>query len=105
MIFEKFLEALSSYEKDHLLSLLKNDERIRLEDFRKLVELNKTTIDVWVSFKFSNKLRDTIANHYAIKGYCLSEDFLKSIDNYELKTIRNLGPKSISEYNEWRPKY
>jgi hypothetical protein len=104
MILEKFVEALSSYEKEHLLSLLKNDERIKQEELRKLIETNKTTIDVWADFKFSTRLRDIIALHFAKECVCLNDEHLKCIDNKDLKRIRNLGIKAIIEFNEFKPK-
>jgi hypothetical protein len=104
MILEKFIESLSDYEKEHLLSLLKNDERIKQDELRKLIEINKTTIDIWANFKFSTRLRDIIALHYAKKGVCLNEHHLNYIDNRDLKRIRNLGVKSIVEFNELKPK-
>lgn len=103
MILEKFIESLSEYEKDHLLSLLKNDERLRQEELRKLIELNKTTIDLWCEFKFSTRLRDIIASHFSKNGVTLNNYFLDDLDNSDLRRIRNLGIKSIIEFNELKP--
>lgn len=104
MILEKFIESLSEYEKDHLLSLLKNDKRLREEEFRKLIEINKTALDAWSGFRLSKRVRDIIAEHFAKDDFCLKEDEIDLIQSYDLKRIRNLGTKAIEEFNSFKPK-
>lgn len=104
MILEKFIESLSEYEKDHLLSLLKNDKRLREEELRKLIEINKTVLDAWSGFRLSKRVRDIIAEYFAKDDFCLKEDEIDLIESYDLKSIRNLGTKAIEEFNSFKPK-
>lgn len=100
MILEIFIKSLSEYEKEHLLSLLKNDKRIREEELRKLIYVNQTTIDTWSNFKINTKIRDIISKYFAEKDICVSEEMLNSLDGYELGRIRNIGNKSIIEFEK-----
>jgi hypothetical protein len=98
MNMQELIKCLSGYEKDLLLYLLKVDEQEKIKRIETIFNTNKAAIENWAYTPLSDKVVNTISRYFAQIEVELTYNHLDELSKSDLKSIRNIGEKSIKEF-------